>query len=110
MIDLVMTRTSKRYVWLPFRGVDMDGQVVDVTGAVLKAALLRGADRPNAADWVLADADGTRTINGRTFNLARILVGSGGAIEPGPGDWAAWVQVALGDELLEEQCGTIRVT
>ena len=111
MIDLVMTRTSTRYVWLPFRGVEPStGLVVDITGAALKAALVRGADLPGAADWVAADHDGERTINGRAFQLARVLVGTGGTIEPGPGDWAAWVQVALGDETVEEPCGTIRVT
>lgn len=111
MIDLTFTATSTRYVWLPFRGVDPNtGATVDVSAAVLKAAMLRGTDLPNSdgSDWVAADADGERTIGGKVYALARVLVGPAAPITLEPGDYTAWVRVELGAELIEEPVGQIR--
>lgn len=111
MADLTFTATSTRYVWLPFRAIDPNtGEQVDTSGATLKAALTPGADQPDAADWAPADVDGQRLINGRTYDLARVLVGASGAVTPAPGLYRAWVRVELGNEVIEEPCGLVRVT
>lgn len=111
MSTLQLTSTGARYIYLPVRAVDpVTGGDVDLSAATTKMTLVRPNDRPDAADWVAANNVGTRLVVGKTYNIIRALVGVGGAIAPDPGEYAAWVQVTLGVEIVEERCGSVLVS
>ncbi len=106
-----LTSTGVRYVYLSTRAVDPPtGADVDLTGASFKAALVRSNDRPDAADWKAATSAGTGLVAGQVHYFARVLVGAGQTIAPGPGRYTIWLQVTLGSEVAEDPCGEVIVS
>lgn len=108
MIEI--TSTGTRYLYCSVRAINPATQeTVDLTGATFKMALVPPNDRPDVADWKDASHAGEGLVAGQTYTHVRSLVGSAGNIVPLPGQYEAWVQISLGQEVVEEACGRVRV-
>ncbi|MGW6946173.1 hypothetical protein ACWGHD_04520 [Streptomyces xanthophaeus] len=65
----------------------------DPSGYAVRVAVLPDGERPEAGDWHTAS---WRTIGG--IHYATLLVGPGGAVEPGPGTYRTWTEITAPPE------------
>lgn len=98
-----ISSASTEYLRFPVFA-DTGGALANPTGDVVKAALLTNPNTaPQTTDWKTASWD-TNVIGGY---VAQILVGPAGVINPGPGTYYTWVQLADGSELIVRQVGQL---
>lgn len=98
-----ISSASTEYVRFPVFA-DTAGALANPTTDTVKVALLASSSAlPQATDWKTASWD-TNAIGGY---VAQILVGPTGAINPGPGTYYAWMQLADGSELVVRQVGQL---
>ena len=77
---------SLERVWVPIRSEHpIDGDE-DITTATVELAFVLAGEEPQEGDWTVAEWEAaTKTIGGRAYYLAHILVGpGGGAVELAP--------------------------
>lgn len=110
MSTITTTSTGARFIYLAARAINpVTGEDVDQSAATFKMALVRPNDRPDVADWFDASSVGIGLIAGQSYHFVRALIGIGGVFEPKPAEYAAWIRIELGSEIVEEDCGRIRV-
>ena len=98
-----ISSASKEYVRFPVFA-DTAGALVNPTGDVVQVALLSSASAPpQVTDWHAASWD-QNVIGGYA---AQILVGPGGAVNPGAGTYYAWIQLTDGSEIVVRQVGQL---
>jgi hypothetical protein len=98
-----ISSASKEYVRFPVFA-DTGGALANPTADTVQIALIASASAlPQVSDWHAGTWD-TNVIGGY---VAQILVGPGGAINPGAGTYYAWMQLTDGSEIVVRQVGQL---
>lgn len=98
-----ISSASKEYVRFPVFA-DTAGGLANPTSDTVQVALLASpTSLPQVSDWHAGSWD-QNVIGGY---VAQILVGPGGAVNPGAGTYYAWVQLTDGSEVVVRQVGQL---
>lgn len=91
-----VSRLSREYVLVPVSAT-IEGVTIDPTVYPVEVAVVAGSPS-SPGSWHTAEWD-TDLAAAPDVHMAKLLVGPGGVVAPGPGTYDVWVRVGANPEL-----------